>query len=81
MSKPITLELIKYTAHRLAQDTMGWNEPIPEFHTRFPRVLESCIAAPFQKVAQSPPEAREEVVEYVEKFIKKYLEEIKKDVS
>jgi death on curing protein len=144
MSKPITLELIKYSAHRLAQDTMSWNEPIPEFHTRFPHVLESCIAAPFQKfdkkslyggltgkaavlfylliknhplapsrheqngnkriavtslliflfinkkwlkvdktilyntavwVAQSPPEAKGEVIEYIEKFVKKHLVE------
>lgn len=47
--KPLNVDLIKYTAHKLASDTMSWNEPIPEFDTRFPNVLESCIAAPFQR--------------------------------
>jgi death-on-curing family protein len=27
---------------------MTWNEPIPDFGTRFPYVLESCLGAPFQ---------------------------------
>ncbi len=44
--------MIKYTAHRLAVDTMSWNEPIPEFDTRYPNVLESCIITPFQKFDQ-----------------------------
>lgn len=44
-----TIETIKYAAHSLAKQTMEWDEPIPEFETRFPNVLESCIAVPFQK--------------------------------
>ncbi len=48
----ISLETIKYIAYSLAKDTMSWNEPIPEFETRFPNVLESCIAVPFQKFSQ-----------------------------
>ena len=135
-TKLITIEEIKYIAHRLAINTMNWNEPIPEFDTRYPNVLESCIAMPFQKyekkflykglsgkaailfylliknhpfqngnkriavtalliflflndkwlkvdkkvlyntalwVAESPAEAREDVIRYVERFIKKYL--------
>ncbi len=48
MIEPITVDQIKYIAHRLAIDTMEWNEPIPEFETRFPNVLESCLATPFQ---------------------------------
>lgn len=47
--REITIETIRYTAHSLAKQTMEWNEPIPEFETRFPNVLESCIAAPFQR--------------------------------
>lgn len=39
---------VEYVAHRLARETMKWNEPIPDFNTRYPRVLESCLAAPFQ---------------------------------
>lgn len=27
---------------------MEWNEPIPDFETRFPEKLESCIETPFQ---------------------------------
>ena len=49
MLKPLTIDEIKYLAHRLAADTMDWDEPIPEFETRYPNVLESCIATPFQK--------------------------------
>jgi death-on-curing family protein len=138
----ISMENIKYIAHSLARRTMGWNEPIPEFETRFPNVLESCIAVPFQKfsqkflyqglagkvailfylliknhpfqngnkriaitslfvllylnkkwlsanetelynfavwVAQSPAEAKNNVVSYIEEFIKKRLIDFKND--
>lgn len=140
MVKQITIETIKYIAHHLAQATMVWDEPIPEFETRFPNALESCIATPFQKfgkkylykglagkaailfylliknrpfqngnkriavttlliflylnkkwlkstesemyilakwVAESPPEAKDEVINYVEKFAKKRLVDYK----
>jgi len=46
--RPITVEMVEYVAHTLAVKTMAWNEPIPEFGTRFPGILESCLAAPFQ---------------------------------
>jgi death-on-curing family protein len=46
--KPITLDEIKYIAHSLAKKTMDWDEPIPEFNTRFPHKLESCLVTPFQ---------------------------------
>ncbi|MEK7542497.1 MAG: type II toxin-antitoxin system death-on-curing family toxin [Patescibacteria group bacterium] len=39
---------VEYVAHRLAQESMAWDEPIPDFSTRFPNVLESCLGAPFQ---------------------------------
>ncbi len=48
MMKRITLAEIEYIAFRLARETMSFNEPIPEFSTRFPNKLESCVAAPFQ---------------------------------
>lgn len=136
ITKLITIEEIKYIAHRLAANTMSWDEPILEFDTRYPNVLESCIAVPFQRyekkflykglcgkaailfylliknhpfqngnkrvavtallvflflnnkwlrvdkkvlyntavwVAESPAEARENVIGYIEKFVKKYL--------
>ncbi len=134
--KIITIKEIKYIAFRLAEDTMGWDEPIPKFETRFPYAPESCVASPFQKfdgkflyqgligkasilfylliknqpfrngnkriavtslliflflnkkwlkateselyllsrwVAQSPAEAKEEVINYIEKFVKKRM--------
>jgi len=39
---------IEYVAHRLAQETMTWTEPIPDFSTRYTNALERCIEAPFQ---------------------------------
>jgi death-on-curing protein len=35
-------------SYRLAQETMTWSEPIPDFHTRHVYGLERCIEAPFQ---------------------------------
>jgi len=48
MIKKISIEAVKYTAHTLAKETLNWDEPIPEFDTRYPNVLESCINTPFQ---------------------------------
>lgn len=44
----ITVKEVEYTAFVLAQEIMSFDEPIPDFKTRFPNILESCIAAPFQ---------------------------------
>lgn len=49
MIKLLSIEEIEYIAFRLAKETMSFNEPIPDFSTRFPNVLESCIFAPFNK--------------------------------
>ena len=47
--KPITIAEIEYTAFRLAERFMTWDEPIPEFGSRFPNVLESCLGQPFTR--------------------------------
>ncbi len=39
------VELIAFT---LARELMSFNEPIPDFSSRFPNILESCVATPFQ---------------------------------
>lgn len=39
---------VEYVAHSLARETLDWDEPIPDFSTRFQHSLERCIAAPFQ---------------------------------
>ncbi|MFH0829297.1 MAG: type II toxin-antitoxin system death-on-curing family toxin [Candidatus Kerfeldbacteria bacterium] len=47
--RPLTIGEVEYVAHRLAKELMTWDEPIPEFRTRFPNALESCLAVPFQR--------------------------------
>ena len=51
-TKTISVADIEYAAHRLAQETLEWNEPIPDFSTRFPSVLERCVATTFQTYAR-----------------------------
>jgi len=46
--KTISVKDVEYLAFRLAQETMSYNEPIPDFATRYPNILESCLAVPFQ---------------------------------
>ncbi len=47
--KSISIIEVKYLAHNLAREFMAFNEPIPDFTSRFPNILESCILVPFQK--------------------------------
>ena len=49
MIKLLSIEEVEYTAFMLARETMSFKEPIPDFSTRFPNILESCIFAPFNK--------------------------------
>ncbi|MFA5392942.1 MAG: type II toxin-antitoxin system death-on-curing family toxin [Candidatus Ratteibacteria bacterium] len=44
----ITLKEVEFVAFTLAREALSFNEPIPGFTTRFPNILESCLAAPFQ---------------------------------
>lgn len=46
----LTLEKVEHLAFYLAQKHLAFDEPIPDFSSRFPNVLESCIAMPFMKV-------------------------------
>lgn len=43
----LTVKEVEYIAFRLAQEIFSFNEPIPDFATRFPNILESCLATPF----------------------------------
>ena len=47
--KAITLQKVEFTAFRFAQRHLSFNEPIPDFSTRYPGILESCILTPFMK--------------------------------
>lgn len=46
--KKITLKEVEYLSFSLAREIMSFNEPIPDFSTRFPNILESCLSVPFQ---------------------------------
>jgi death-on-curing family protein len=46
--KQVTILEVEYLAYSLAKKLMTWDEPIPEFGSRFPNILESCLATPFQ---------------------------------
>jgi len=39
---------VEYVAHRLAKETMTWDEPIPDFSTRYTNALERCLDTPLQ---------------------------------
>ena len=45
----ITIADVEYLAFRLAKEHLSFDEPIPDFSTRFPNVLESCVLTPFQR--------------------------------
>ena len=47
--KIITIKEVEYLAFRLAREHYTFDEPIPDFSTRFPNILESCVLTPFQK--------------------------------
>jgi len=48
MTHPITTFEVEHVAFALARQYYTFNEPIPDFTTRFPNVLESCLSNPFQ---------------------------------
>jgi len=50
----ISVKDIEQTAFYLARELMTSNEPIPDISTRFPNILESCLATPFQSFSKRP---------------------------
>lgn len=48
MKKGLTVKEVEHIAVRLAVELLAFDEPIPDSSTRFPHILESCLAAPFQ---------------------------------
>jgi len=51
MIRRVTITEVEYIAFRLAKQMLTFDEPIPDFTSRFPNVLESCLATPFQTFA------------------------------
>ena len=47
--KVITMAHVEHISFRLTKEMLNFNEPIPDFTTRFPNALESCLAVPFQR--------------------------------
>jgi len=39
---------VEYTTFHLAREMLTFDEPIPDFSSRFPNAMESCLAVPFQ---------------------------------
>lgn len=52
MSKSVSLGEVEQITFRLTKELMTYDEPIPDFKSRFPNVLESCLATPFQMFAK-----------------------------
>ncbi|MBE0426564.1 MAG: type II toxin-antitoxin system death-on-curing family toxin [Nitrospirae bacterium] len=48
MIKKVTVKEVEHITFKMAQELLSFNEPIPNFSTRPPNILESCLAAPFQ---------------------------------
>ncbi|MBU1128506.1 MAG: type II toxin-antitoxin system death-on-curing family toxin [Candidatus Omnitrophica bacterium] len=55
MVESISLKEVEFLAFELAQKILELNEPIPDFSTRFPDKLESCIATPFVQLSGYNP--------------------------
>jgi death on curing protein len=47
--KTITVQEVEFTAFGIAEQHLSFDEPIPDFSTRYPGALESCILTPFMK--------------------------------
>jgi len=54
MIHSLSIREVEYTAFRLAREYMTYDEPIPDFSTRYPEILESCLVVPFQKFSKKP---------------------------
>lgn len=47
----ITMHEVEHIIFAYTQSKLSFDEPIPDFSTRFPNKLESCLATPFQAYA------------------------------
>ncbi len=51
----ISVKEVEYIAHRLAKELFSFNEPIPDFATRYPHRLEGCLGVPFLSFSGGSP--------------------------
>ena len=54
MRRELTVSDVEFVAFYLAQRHLAFDEPIPDFTCRYPNVLESCLAVPFQRFYGQP---------------------------
>jgi len=52
--KKLSIADLEFITFRLIKELAVYQEPIPDFSTRFPNILESCLLVPFQKFAKKP---------------------------
>lgn len=45
----MTVQEVEFLAFQLAREHLSFDEPNPDFSTRFPNTLESCLVTPFMK--------------------------------
>jgi death-on-curing protein len=51
----LSVREVESIAFYLAKELLRFDEPIPDFSSRYPNILESCLAVPFQRFyGQSP---------------------------
>jgi len=48
----VNVKEVEYVAFSYAREFLTFHEPIPDFASRFPHRLESCLAVPFQAFAK-----------------------------
>ena len=55
MIRDLNARDVELIAFHLAREHLAFDEPIPDFSSRFPNILETCLAVPFQRFyGQSP---------------------------
>jgi len=52
--KIVTIQEVEYIAFKLAQTKLLGDELSPEFSTRLPNILESCLVTPLQQASGEP---------------------------
>jgi len=55
VTRTISVEEVEYVAFRLAKEHLSFEEPIPDFETRYPHRLESCLLTPFMSFGGKSP--------------------------
>ncbi len=47
--KTVTIEEVEHIAFKLARMKLSYDEPMPDFESRFPNILENCLVTPSQR--------------------------------